>query len=58
MALRGRYREEFLVELVELPGRRRLGHALQVLASAWELRRALKEAMRTPDGDVARRAER
>jgi len=53
---RPRYRGEFHSELVELPRRVRLGYSLRVLAGAWELRRALVEAVRTPDGAVARRA--
>jgi hypothetical protein len=56
VAQRPRYRAEFRVELVELPRRERLGYSLRVLAHAWELRRALVEAVRTPDGAVARRA--
>lgn len=55
---RPRYREEFGVELTDLPRRRRCGHALRLLAHAWELRRALVVAMRTADGEPARRAER
>lgn len=54
---RPRYDAEFRGELVELRRRNRWGHALRVLASAWELRRALIEAARTADGDVARRTE-
>lgn len=55
---RPRYCGEFRVESVELPPRERLGYSLRVLASAWELRRALGEAGCTPDGAAARRAER
>jgi hypothetical protein len=55
---RPRYRAEFRVELVELPCRERLGYSVRVLAGAWELRMALVEAVRTPDGTAARRAER
>lgn len=44
---RPRYSEEFLFELLALRRRQRLGHALRLLASAWELRGALTEAMRT-----------
>jgi hypothetical protein len=55
---RARYREEFGVELVELPRRQRWGYALRVLAGAWELRKALIEAVRTSDGEPARRVER
>jgi hypothetical protein len=59
VAQRPRYCEEFRVELVELPRRERLGYSLRVLARAWELRRALVESVRTPDGAIARRvAER
>ncbi|PZS15402.1 MAG: hypothetical protein DLM60_17260 [Pseudonocardiales bacterium] len=46
VAQRPRYREEFGVELVELPRRQRWGYALRVLASAWKLRKALGEAVR------------
>jgi hypothetical protein len=55
---RQRYRAEFGTELVELPCRERLGYALRVLAGAWELRRALVEAVRSPDGAVAHRMYR
>jgi hypothetical protein len=58
VAHRPRYREEFGVELVELPRRARWGYALRVFASAWKLREALVEAVRTSDGEPARRAER
>ena len=51
-----RYAEEFRTELVELPRRYRLGHALRVLVTAWELRRALNETVRAPDGTPVRRA--
>jgi hypothetical protein len=37
VAQRPRYREEFDVELVELPQWSRWGYALRVVASAWEL---------------------
>ncbi|MGH4014124.1 MAG: hypothetical protein ACRDSL_09395 [Pseudonocardiaceae bacterium] len=50
-----RYREEFHTELVELRRRYRLGHALRVLSRTWELRRALTETVRTPDGAPVRR---
>lgn len=50
----GRYRAEFVVELAELPCRERLWYALRVLAGAWELRRALVEAARSPDGAKVR----
>jgi hypothetical protein len=53
---RSRYRAEFRVELLELSRRERLGYALRVLAGAWELRRALVDAVYTPDGAAARRA--
>lgn len=53
---RPRYAAEFHAELVELRRRHRLGHALRVLCSAWELRRALTETVRMPDGAPARRA--
>jgi hypothetical protein len=56
VAQRPRYRTEFRVELVELPRRERLSYSLRVLARAWELRRALIEAVCTPDGAAARRA--
>jgi hypothetical protein len=55
---RSRYGAEFRVELVELPCRERLGYSMRVLAGAWELRRALVETVRTPDGAAARRMER
>jgi hypothetical protein len=55
---RPRYREEFHVEIVELPNHERFGYALRVLARAWELRRVLTGAVRNPDGSPARRAER
>jgi hypothetical protein len=58
VAQRSRYREEFGVELAELPRRQRCGYALRVLARAWELRSGLVEAARMPDGEPARRAER
>lgn len=58
VAQRPRYRGEFGVELVELPRQKRWGYALRVLASAWELRKALIEAVRTSNGEPARRAER
>lgn len=57
VAQRPRYRDEFEVELVELPRRQRWGYALRVLVRAWELRRALVEAMRTVESEPARRAE-
>jgi hypothetical protein len=56
-AQRPRYREEFGVELVELSRWRRLGYALRLLASAWELRCTLVEAMPTSDDEPARRAD-
>ena len=56
---RQRVWEELCAELVELPRRERLGHALRALASAWELRCALIETVvRTPDGAPAHRAKR
>ncbi|MGH3804261.1 MAG: hypothetical protein ACRDTD_29825, partial [Pseudonocardiaceae bacterium] len=58
VAQRSRYRAEFHVELVDLPRRERWGYALRVLASSWELRLALIEAVCSPDGATARRAER
>jgi hypothetical protein len=58
VAQRRRYRAEFGVELVELPRRARWGYALRVLVSAWELRASLIEAVRTADGEPARRVER
>jgi hypothetical protein len=58
VAQRLRYREEFGVELGELPRWARWRYALRVLVSAWELREALVEAVRTSDGESARRAER
>ncbi len=58
VAQRSRYCGEFRAELVELPSRERLGYSLRVLVGGWELRRALVEAVRTPDGTAARRAER
>jgi hypothetical protein len=45
VAQRPRYREEFGVELVELPRWSRWGYALRVVASAWELRRASVEGI-------------
>ncbi|MGH3695959.1 MAG: hypothetical protein ACRDRX_18530 [Pseudonocardiaceae bacterium] len=57
-AHRPRYREEFSVELVELPRRQQCGYALRLVASSWVLRRALDEAGRTPDGGRTRREER
>lgn len=50
-----RYREEFRVELGELSRSQRWGYALRTLCGAWELRRALTETVRTPDGTPARR---
>lgn len=55
---RPRYREEFRVELIELPRLERLRYALRVLTHAWELRRVLTGAVRAPVGSPARRAER
>lgn len=55
---RPRYREEFRVELVELPRHERLRYALRVLGHAWALRLALTSVVRTADGSPARRAER
>jgi hypothetical protein len=55
---RTRYREEFGVELVDLPRKQQWGYALQALARAWELRKALVEAVRTSDGEPARQTER
>ncbi len=57
VAQRTRYREEFGFELVELPCQQRWGYALRVLTHAWELRKALVEAVRTSNGEPARRAE-
>ncbi|HEX8759206.1 MAG TPA: hypothetical protein VF734_04350 [Pseudonocardiaceae bacterium] len=57
-AQRPRYREEFSLELAELPRPQRCSYALRVLASAWGLRKALIEAVRTADDELARRAER
>ncbi len=57
VAQRSRYREEFGVELVELPRWSRWGYALRV-ASAWELRRALVEGVRASGGEPARRVGR
>jgi hypothetical protein len=56
-AQRPRYYEEFGVELAELSAQERWKYALRVLARAWELRRALAEAVHTSDGEPARRAE-
>jgi hypothetical protein len=56
VAQRPRYREEFGVELVELPRWSRWGYALRVVASAWEVRRALAEGVRASGGEPARRA--
>ncbi|MGH3930580.1 MAG: hypothetical protein ACRDTF_11460, partial [Pseudonocardiaceae bacterium] len=50
---RPRYRQEFSVELMELPRQERLRYALRVLTRAWELRSALTE---TVDGAPARPA--
>jgi hypothetical protein len=58
VAQRARYRDEFGVELVELPRQQQRGYALRALARAWELRKALVEAVRTSDSQPARRAER
>lgn len=55
---RQRIREELCAELVDLPRRKQLGHALRVLARTWELRRVLTKTVRTPDGARARRAKR
>lgn len=53
---RRRYQEECSVELRDVPRPERLGYALRLLFRAWELRRALTETVRTPDGAPARRA--
>lgn len=53
---RPRYREEFGVELVELPRQEGLRYALRVLTRAWELRRVL--TVETLDGAPAHPAER
>jgi hypothetical protein len=55
---RQRVWEELCAELAGLPHRKRLWYALGVLASAWELRCALIETVRTPDGAPVRRAKR
>lgn len=55
---RQRVWEELCAELVDLPRRKRLGHALRALASAWKLRCALIETVRSPDGEPAHRAKR
>jgi hypothetical protein len=54
---RSRYRAEFGADLVELPCRERLRYSVRVLGGAWELRWALRAAVRTGDG-AARRAKR
>lgn len=54
---RQRYREEFRAELIELPPLEQLRYALRVFARAWELRRALPDAL-IPAGTPARRTER
>lgn len=58
IAARLRYRDELCGELIELPCRARWGHALRVLACGWQLRRAVVEAICTPDGAASRRAKR
>lgn len=55
---RPRYHAEFRVELLELSSWERWGYAWRVLARSWELRRALVEAVCTPDGPARRAAER
>jgi hypothetical protein len=55
---RSRYRAEFGADLTELSCRERLGYSVRVLASAWALRWALSEAVRTGNGAAARRVER
>lgn len=55
---RPRYRQEFRVELVDLPRRERWRYALRVLIRAWELRRVLAGAICTPDGAPLRQVER
>ena len=55
---RPRYREEFNVELAELPPAQWWGYSLRVLISAWQLRRALVARLYILDGEPAPQAER
>ncbi|MGH3780815.1 MAG: hypothetical protein ACRDRO_09370 [Pseudonocardiaceae bacterium] len=54
---RPRYRAEFRADLVELSHWEALKYAHGVLASVWELRRALVESMRTAADAAAQRVE-